>query len=115
MPHKRLKKGAKDQDSIQETEFTYRENVKVCTEVHIYLLLLRRWVICYFRSVCPSFRHNASQPLQTYGASARGPTCHLPNSGLPVIYFLFYDSSLFSDITYINMANCCQTLQGYTY
>ena len=36
--------------------------------------------------------NHASQPLQTwYGALARGPTSQLPNSGLPVIYFLFHD------------------------
>ena len=40
---------------------------------------------------CHTFLGNhASQPLQTwYGALARGPICHLLNSGLPAIYFLF--------------------------
>ena len=34
--------------------------------------------------------NHASQPFQTwYGASARGLTSCLPNSGLPVVYFLF--------------------------
>ena len=43
--------------------------------------------------------NHASQPLKTwYGALARGPTRHLPNSGSPVIYFLFYDLVQFSDI-----------------
>ena len=48
-------------------------------------------------SVTNIFRHaffnsHASQPLQTwYGALARGPTGCLPNSGQPVIYFLFYN------------------------
>ena len=58
-------------------------------------------------SVCQSvtniFHHTflsnyASQPPQTwYGASAMGPTRCLPNSLLPLIYFLFYD--LFSNKT----------------
>ena len=36
--------------------------------------------------------NHASKPVQTlYGASARSPTCRLPNSRLPVIHFLFFD------------------------
>ena len=42
---------------------------------------------------CRTFLSNhALQPLETrYGASPRDPTCRLPNSGPPLIYFLFYD------------------------
>ena len=37
--------------------------------------------------------NHASQPFQTcYGALTRGHTGYLPNSGLPVIYFLFHGS-----------------------
>ena len=72
---------------------------------HIYITLLRRrgWytvlALSLLSSVLPSlsniFRRNflsnrASQSLQTwYGTSARGPTRRLPNSGPPLIYFLF--------------------------
>ena len=67
-------------------------------------------------SVCPFFRpsvvpfvtnifcrtffsNHASQPLHTwYGTSAKGLTRRLPNSGPPVIYFLFHDLVYFPTI-----------------
>ena len=65
------------------------------------------------------FRHiflsyHVSQLLQTwYGASTRGPTHCLLNSGLPVIYFLFYNLVYFQT-WHGNVANFHPTLLGYT-
>ena len=57
---------------------------------------------------------HASHPLQTlYGALARSPTHCLPNSGPPVIYFLFFDL-VYCPTLHCKMANFCRTLQGYT-
>ena len=63
------------------------------------MLRRRGWYIVLALSIPLSvtniFHHvflsnHASQPLQTwYGALAKGPTIRLPNSGPPVIYFLF--------------------------
>ena len=64
----------------------------------IHLLPRRGQYTVLAPSICnQNFHHiflsnHASQSLQTWcSASARGPTCGLPNSCLPVIYFLFYD------------------------
>ena len=69
----------------------------------------RRGYTGFALCVRPSFRlyvtnifvalFHASQPLQTwYGASAKGPARHLPNSGPPVIYYLFHDLVYFQTL-----------------
>ena len=73
------------------TPFSKKEGVYCFSSV---LPSVRPSVLCLLTNI---FRHtflsnHVLQPLQTWcGASAMGPTCHLPNSHPPVIYFLFYN------------------------
>ena len=54
---------------------------------------------------CAFLSSYASDPLQTwFDAFARGSTHRLTNSGLPVIYFLFYNLAFFSTLT--NVFDC---------
>ena len=83
------------------------------------VLRLSLLVFCGLRYVsnisCRTFlRNHALQPLQTwYGASAKGSICRLPNSGPPVIYFLFYDLVYFPT-KHGNVTSFRGTLLGYT-
>ena len=79
----------------------YMLNIGLCQAIIIPLLQRRGEYTGLALSVLPSLTNivcliflinHASQPLQNwYGASAKGPTHRLQNSGSPVVYFLFYD------------------------